>query len=465
MQYVVRLLVSFLLALPLTASCAEFNTAIPDTIISSLEKLEGPERADETLNQARSCLGSNPQLCRNLLQEAIRYSNLINYDEGLARAYNGMGSVLNMVGDNSRGLEYFQRSLEKYKLLDDEAGQAKTLQNISTMQSSMELYVEALETGEQALRLREKLGDEGEIAKSLAALAVNNRDLGNDLKALELSHRCLKLKRKLDDQAGIAIGLSTMGTIQIKLGMQEEALASHLEAVNLSRDLGNLYYLGTALCNLGTTYIQTEKWNLAVEAAEDALVQGEKTGVLSIQENAHNILAHAFEGLGLNEKALWHFHSSKHLKDEIYSDEMARRISALTSQIETSRNRNRLLELERDQITARLDLEQKRAQRNIFLVGFSLSLPLAILAFLLFRRSVAANRDLTATAKDLAEAMENMKTLRGLIPICASCKSVRDDKGYWHQVETYVMDHSEAEFSHGICPDCKEMHYGDLLKS
>ena len=139
MQYVVRLLVSFLLALPLTASCAELNTAIPDIIISSLEKIEGPERADETLNQARICLGSSPQLCRFLLQEANRYSNLINYDEGLARAYNGMGSVLNMVGDNSR----------------------------------------ALETGEQALRLHEKRGiREDALASHLEAVNLS-RDLGN----------------------------------------------------------------------------------------------------------------------------------------------------------------------------------------------------------------------------------------------------------------------------------------------
>jgi hypothetical protein len=55
---------------------------------------------------------------------------------------------------------------------------------------------------------------------------------------------------------------------------------------------------------------------------------------------------------------------------------------------------------------------------------------------------------------ELQEALANIRTLKGLIPICASCKKVRDDKGYWQQVEVYVRDHSEAEFTHGICPDC-----------
>lgn len=55
---------------------------------------------------------------------------------------------------------------------------------------------------------------------------------------------------------------------------------------------------------------------------------------------------------------------------------------------------------------------------------------------------------------ELQEALANIKTLRGLVPICAHCKKIRDDQGYWQQVETYVQAHSEAEFSHGLCPEC-----------
>lgn len=56
--------------------------------------------------------------------------------------------------------------------------------------------------------------------------------------------------------------------------------------------------------------------------------------------------------------------------------------------------------------------------------------------------------------RDLQEALANIKTLHGLIPICAWCKKVRDDAGYWNQVETYVAQHADVKFSHGICPDC-----------
>jgi PAS domain S-box-containing protein len=83
---------------------------------------------------------------------------------------------------------------------------------------------------------------------------------------------------------------------------------------------------------------------------------------------------------------------------------------------------------------------------------------LAVLTDVTERKRFAAERE--HIIAELKEALANVKVLRGLIPICASCKKVRDDKGYWSQVEVYVRDRSEAEFSHGICPDCMKKLYG-----
>jgi len=62
--------------------------------------------------------------------------------------------------------------------------------------------------------------------------------------------------------------------------------------------------------------------------------------------------------------------------------------------------------------------------------------------------------------KALQEAFESIKTLTGLLPICSHCKKIRDDKGYWNQIEGYIQEHSDAQFSHGICPECSDELYG-----
>ncbi|MBU4286290.1 MAG: response regulator [Kiritimatiellae bacterium] len=59
----------------------------------------------------------------------------------------------------------------------------------------------------------------------------------------------------------------------------------------------------------------------------------------------------------------------------------------------------------------------------------------------------------------LRETLADVKTLSGLLPICASCKHIRDDKGYWHQVESYIQQHSTAVFTHGLCPKCSQKIY------
>jgi PAS domain S-box-containing protein len=72
--------------------------------------------------------------------------------------------------------------------------------------------------------------------------------------------------------------------------------------------------------------------------------------------------------------------------------------------------------------------------------------------------------ELVKSNKDLQEALSNVKTLSGMLPICASCKKIRDDKGYWSEVESYITVHSGVLFSHGICPECAKKMYEELEK-
>ncbi len=84
--------------------------------------------------------------------------------------------------------------------------------------------------------------------------------------------------------------------------------------------------------------------------------------------------------------------------------------------------------------------------------------------FYLSRRWREVNKtheELQQAHTDLQKAVQEIKVLRGFIPICANCKRIRDDSGYWEQMEAYISRHSEAVFSHGICPDCMQELYSE----
>jgi len=97
-------------------------------------------------------------------------------------------------------------------------------------------------------------------------------------------------------------------------------------------------------------------------------------------------------------------------------------------------------------------------------------------SFGILRRQIMLNRELTEknitgerlqreleqTVENLSAALSQVKTLRGMLPICSACKKIRDDKGYWNQIETYIRERSDAEFSHGICPECARKLYPEI---
>ena len=80
-------------------------------------------------------------------------------------------------------------------------------------------------------------------------------------------------------------------------------------------------------------------------------------------------------------------------------------------------------------------------------------------------RMVELQQALAARVGELQEALASVKQLQGIVPICAHCKKVRDDRNYWQQVESYVSSHTDAQFSHSICPDCFEVHTRPQLEA
>lgn len=86
----------------------------------------------------------------------------------------------------------------------------------------------------------------------------------------------------------------------------------------------------------------------------------------------------------------------------------------------------------------------------------------AVVTFLDISEVKQAELERERLINELRDALAQVRTLKGYLPICAHCKKIRNDKGYWEQIEKYIRDHSEAEFSHGICPDCAKKLYPEF---
>jgi hypothetical protein len=119
--------------------------------------------------------------------------------------------------------------------------------------------------------------------------------------------------------------------------------------------------------------------------------------------------------------------------------------------------------------------EKKQNLERLLLISFVIVTVLALGVLLTsVVNFVKENRMLTERSRaqeererlivELQDALAEVKTLSGLLPICASCKKIRDDQGYWNRIEDYVSSHSKATFSHGICPECAKKLYPGYYK-
>ncbi len=96
-------------------------------------------------------------------------------------------------------------------------------------------------------------------------------------------------------------------------------------------------------------------------------------------------------------------------------------------------------------------------------VGIIPGTKIGVSSFLDISQRKKAEEEREQLIEDLKEALAKVKSLSGLLPICSACKKIRDDTGYWNQIEAYIRDHSEADFSHGICPDCARKLYSEIM--
>lgn len=121
----------------------------------------------------------------------------------------------------------------------------------------------------------------------------------------------------------------------------------------------------------------------------------------------------------------------------------------------------------RDKATSFIEIAEEGQSRleniTVFLTfsGAILSLIIAIIAS---SRLQNAKRKINDKNNKLQKALDEVKTLRGIIPICSYCKKIKDDKGAWERFEAYIYNHSEAQFSHGLCPECYHKQIDDLSK-
>lgn len=391
-------------------------------------------------------------------------------DAELARVLNTLGASHYQLGIYERAIDAFETALRLRRRSSDSAGLVRTLTNIGKTYHDWE----QLEYADRILTEAVTVAGTAPERASALGYALNSRafvniDRGhfdearNDIaRSREAYRRFFTLSGNTDTTDAWELNTSAEGLLALRQ-QHPGAAITLLEPVLASATARKSVRGQTrALLHLGDAYQKLQQPSQARAMYEKALAVSSAANQRTLMLASLNRLSAIEEAAGNTAAALKLLREFNALWNVIYDQDATLRITSREARQATdqalSENQRQQLVIERAQVTVRL---------GVVILVLVVTLLVFFVRFTARERTRAraltkANEDLVALNEELRTALATVKTLSGLVPICANCKRIRDDQGYWNQVEAYLEQHSDATFSHSICQSCGPELYGDL---
>ncbi len=343
--------------------------------------------------------------------------------ESAASMCGNSGVLLHLLGDRAGAYKKQQHVLTLAGKHNLRREKARALLNISSILRRRREYQEALEKLEETENIFKELSDQRGLAYTYSAIAIARKDIGDH-------NGCLAYQRKAF-------------AIRQNLGVPVDAMLSH---VGLAKALINTGKSLEAeqICREGLSAAEISEWPttkalILVALCEALLEQNQaKKALLVIQETSD--LFKTFQGYDESRTKL--------------KIQESRALHALNRDTEAYQAIIDYVEMENGRLSEIRDEEISRIR-----VAAEVEASLKEREFIALK-----NTELQKTNNQLKDALAQVKILSGMLPICASCKRIRDGDGYWQQIESYISNHSDAEFSHGLCSDCLEKLYPEIAE-
>jgi tetratricopeptide (TPR) repeat protein len=399
-------------------------------------------------------------LARTTGLESVRLFVQASDAHGEAQGYNTLGLVEADAGRFPEALEYHLKALAIRQRTGDKEGLSYSFNNLGNAYRNMGDYVRALEYHGRGLALKIELGNRASESYShhnIGLVYFAMRDYPN---ALDAYRRGLAIREELKDTRAIAVSLNAIGSVQA-LTDPAAALKTYERALALRRETKDQRGEMATEINLGDVYRRMGDMTRATAAFERALALGGQIDAPLMRSNALKGLAEVEAARGDFRAAYQHQLQHQTARDQMFSLENAARLQRLQVAHEADRQLRQIDALEKESRAQSAELARVRTTRTALAVIAGLVMLSLALLYARFRLKQQSEARFRAQAEELRAVLDREQTLKGLLPICASCKNIRDDNGYWMQVERYVTEHSAAEFTHSICPTCFEGLYPD----
>ena len=445
-----------------TGSIADLNTQARELSETSPEQsLAAATKAKEAAHAAGDVRGeaeaynyiayahrnqSFLDLARTDAQESVRLFVLAGDRWGEAQGYNTLGLVEADAGRFVDALQNHLKALEIREKDGDKEGLSYTFNNLGNIYRNMGDYQKALEFHQRGLELKIVLGNKSSEAYSHHNIGLVYFVMKNYPEALAAYRRGLVIREQLKDPRAVAVSLNAIGQVE-SLTNPSAALLTYQRALVLRRETGDQRGEMATEINLADVYKKMGRLPDAAAALSRATAIGDGLDAPLMKSNALKGLAEVSALRGDYAAAYQHQLDYQAARDKIFNQETSERFHHLEVSRDAERNQQQIQLLERENTLVRT------TRTALGVIAALILITLASL-YARYRLKHQSEARLRAKADELSTALDRVQTLKGMLPICAWCKKIREDNGYWTKVESYITSHSAAEFTHCICPSC-----------
>lgn len=355
-------------------------------------------------------------------EAALRSANqaltlLETYSDAAVHAYllQCLATIYRHLGDHPTAQSTMLQALALCRQAGDLALEGLIHNDLGVLYRYTKDYELGLKSYQQALAIAQTTNNQQRVALALNNIGDLLNSWGRSEEALPYLQQSLVLTRQFDIKILEPSLLDSLSEVYISQGNYTEALSCLQQAQQIAIEFDNQFEVALLLRNMARIYQYQQAWAEALAYLHRSLAVAEEVKLKEGVYACHELLAAIYETQGEPAKALFHFKQFHTIKEELYNEQADQKLKTLQVIHET---------------------ESAKQEAAIYRI-----------------KNV-----------ELQEALDKVKQLSGLLPICSSCKKIRDDSGYWQDVAVYIEEHSEAEFSHGICPECREILYPKYAK-
>ncbi len=379
----------------------------------------------------------------------VIHSDLGDWRE-ISRTKNNLANAYRYWDDYPRAIELFLEAREGYQKVDYQEGTAWLSYSLGILHKKLEDYDSALEAIESALEIytvmAQKDGSYNGVMICYGQLGDIYNLTGKPELGLEYHRRALRLREQSGNKVAIADGISGVAESFFYLGDFKQALEYFVQSQEMRDAIGIKDGTATNMKFIGEIYRDTGNYDLALEHFNRGLAAARELSDRDTESEILEMTADLYARQGRYKEAWNSFQEHRTAQDQVLNAKISKSVASLQLQHEIEIQTTENERLQGENRIKDLQLGRSRTQSILLIVIILFTVSGALFLFYLHRKQL------------------QIKTLQGLIPICSHCKSVRTDSGFYEQLETYISAHTDAQFSHGICPDCYQKYYSEELE-